>query len=202
MSKMTTLALGLITVTLALTSCSSMPKEIKVEDVKEETLYVRKDGSNQVAYVEDFSEQYLNVNELKGYIAAELSDYNKKYGDKAAELSGITLENGKVKAVLTFKNNGVFTDFNGKKGEDNVKFPGANEALTEFEGLKFAEVNSDDVEKTAKEVLTDEYNIAVINGSLLLQTGGKIKYYSGGNLEDEHHIRVDEGNEAVVVYSK
>ena len=51
-------------------------------------------------------------------------------------------------------------------------------------------------------MLSDEYNIAVVKGPVLFQTGDKIKYYSGGNLNDSHHIRVDEGNEAVVVYSK
>lgn len=58
------------------------------------------------------------------------------------------------------------------------------------------------MKKAANEALTEKYNIAVIEGSMLFQTGNKIKYYSGGTLIDEHHIRVDEGNKAVVVYSK
>ena len=41
MKKRTLLALGLVTATVALSSCNSMPKEIKAEDIKEETLYMR-----------------------------------------------------------------------------------------------------------------------------------------------------------------
>lgn len=203
MKKRAILALGFITVTLALSSCESLPKEIKAGDIKEETLYIRVDGSSQVAYVEDFKENYLNLGELKGYISSELNAYNKKYGEKAAELSDIELKNRQVRAVLTFKNADVYTAFNSKKGENNTKFPKMAEALAEFGELTFTEANNkEDIKKTAKEVLTDEDNIAVIDGSVLFQTGNKIKYYSGGSLIDIHHLRVDEGNEAVIVYSK
>ena len=203
MKKRTLLALGLVTATVALSSCNSMPKEIKAEDIKEETLYMRADGSGQVAYVEDFKEKYLNLEELKGYISSELSAYNKKYGEKAAVLSEIELKGDKVKVVLTFKNVEVYAAFNSKKGENNIKFPTAVEALSEFGELTFIETDSEgNIKKAADDVLTDKYNIAVIEGPMLFQTGNKIKYYSGGTLEDEHHIRVDEGNKAVVVYSK
>ena len=203
MKKRTLLALGLVTITVALSSCNSMPKEINVEDIKEETLYMRSDGSGQVAYVEDFKEKYLNLDELKGYISSELSAYNKKYGEKAAELSKIELNAGKVWAVLTFKSAEVYTAFNSKKGENNTKFPTVSEALSEFGELTFTEAGSEeDIKKAADEVFTDKYNITVIEGPMLFQTGNKIKYYSGGTLLDEHHIRVDEGGKAVVVYSK
>ena len=191
MKKRTLLALGLVTATVALSSCNSMPKEIKVEDIKEETLYMRSDGSGQVAYVEDFKEKYLKLDELKGYISSELSAYN------------IELKGGKVRVVLTFKSIEVYTAFNSKKGENNTKFPTVSEALSEFGELTFTEAGSEgNIKKAAAEVLTDKYNIAVIEGPMLFQTGNKIKYYSGGTPEDEHHIRVDEGNKAVVVYSK
>ena len=201
MRKNTFPVLGLISAALILTSCESMPKEIKVEDINEETLYMRADGSSQAAYVEDFNEKYFSVNELKGYISSELSAYNKKYGDKAAVLSEIELKDGKVKAVLTFKSAKIYEAFNSKKGEKNVKFPEKAKALSEFGKLSFTETDEGE-KKAADEVLTDEYNIAVVEGKVLFQTGKKIKYYSGGTLEDANHIRVDEGKRAVVVYSK
>lgn len=203
MKKNTLLAFGMVITTVLLSSCNGMPKEIKADEVKEETIYMRSDGSSQVAYVEDFNEKYLNLDELKGYISSELSSYNKKYGDKAAVLSEIELKSGKVKAVLTFKSSEIYEAFNSKKGENNARFIKADKALSEFGELSFTEVDSDAGEKKAAgEVLSDEYNIAVVKGPVLFQTGDKIKYYSGGNLNDSHHIRVDEGNEAVVVYSK
>lgn len=203
MKKKTLLALGLLTITAVLSSCNSMPKEIKLEDIKEETLYMRADGSSQIAYVEDFKEKYSNLEELKGYISSELNAYNKKYGEKAAELSEVELNGGQVRVVLTFKSTEIYTAFNSKKGENNTRFLTANEALSEFGELTFNEADSkEDVKKAANEALTEKYNIAVIEGSMLFQTGNKIKYYSGGTLIDEHHIRVDEGSQAVVVYAK
>ena len=198
MKKNTLLAFGMVITTVLLSSCNGMPKEIKADEVKEETIYMRSDGSSQVAYVEDFSEKYLNLDELKGYISSELSSYNKKYGDKAAVLSEIELKSGKVKAVLTFKSSEIYEAFNSKKGENNARFLKADKALSEFGEQSFTAGEK----KAADEVLSDEYNIAVVKGPVLFQTGDKIKYYSGGNLYDSHHIRVDEGNEAVVVYSK
>ena len=203
MKNKTLLALGLMAATLVLSSCESMPKEINLEEIKEETLYMRTDGSGQVAYVEDFKEKYLNLEELKSYILAELISYNKQYGDKVAELSNIELKDGRVKAVITFKNAETYAAFNNAKGENNAKFPKAGEALSEFGELVFNEADSkENIKKAADEVLTDKDNIAVIEGPMLFQTGSKIKYYSGGTLIDEHHIRVDEGSKAVVVYSK
>ena len=197
------LVLGMTVSAVMLSSCNSMPKEIKAVDIKGETLYMRADGSGQIAYVEDFKENYLNFEELKGYIAAELSSYNKKFGEKAAELSDIELNEGRIKVVLTFKNSKVYTAFNGNKGENNIKFPKAAEALTEFTDAVFEEADSgDNINKKAGDVLSDEYNIAVVEGFVNFQTENKIKYYSGGILLDSHHLRVDEGNKAVVVYSK
>ena len=192
MKKNTLLAFGMVITTVLLSSCNGMPKEIKADEVKEETIYMRSDGSSHVAYVEDFSEKYLNLDELKGYISSERSSYNE-----------IELKSGKVKAVLTFKSSEIYEAFNSKKGENNARFLKADKALSEFGELSFTEADSDAGEKkAADEVLSDEYNIAVVKGPVLFQTGDKIKYYSGGNLYDSHHIRVDEGNEAVVVYSK
>ena len=203
MKKKGLLALGLMTAVLALSSCDSMPKEIKLEDVKEEILYMRDDGSGQIAYVEDFKEDYLNLDELKGYINAELAAYNKQFGEKAAELSNIEVSAGKVRAVLTFKSADVYTAFNEKKGENNVRFLNSKEALTEFGEIAFDEADSkENVKRAADEVLTDDYNIAVVEGSMLFQSKNKIKYFAGGTLLDVHHIRVDEGCKAVVVYSK
>lgn len=195
--------LAIVAAVIVLSSCDSMPKEIKAGDVSAETLYMRADGSGQVAYVEDFTEKYFNIEELKGYIAAELISYNKRYGDKVAELSDIELKNGRITVVLTIKNAEVYADFNKVRGENNVKFPKAAEALTEFADAVFTEADSKEgMSKKASEVLSDEYNIAVVNGFLNFQTGKKIKYYYGGTLIDEHHFRVDEGKTAVVVYSK
>lgn len=203
MKKNTLLAFGMVITAVLLSSCNGMPKEIKADEVKEETIYMRSDGSSQVAYVEDFNEKYLNLDELKGYISSELSSYNKKYGDKAAVLSEIELKSGKVKAVLTFKSSEIYEAFNSKKGENNARFIKTDKALSEFGELSFIEVDSDaGKKKAAGEALSDEYNIAVVKGPVLFQTGDKIKYYSEGNLNDSHHIRVDEGKEAVVVYSK
>ncbi|MGP1613269.1 MAG: hypothetical protein ACTTG8_09310 [Catonella sp.] len=195
--------LAIAAAVIILSSCDSMPKEIKAGDVSVETLYMRADGSGQVAYVEDFTEKYFNIEELKGYIAAELISYNKQYGDKVIELSDIELKNSGVTAVLTFKDEKVYADFNKARGDNNVKFPKAAEALTEFADALFKEADSkEDINKKASEVLSDDYNIAVVNGFLNFQTGKKIKYYYGGTLIDTHHFRVDEGKTAVVVYSK
>ena len=139
MKKNTLLAFGMVITTVLLSSCNGMPKEIKADEVKEETIYMRSDGSSQVAYVEDFSEKYLNLDELKGYISSELSSYNKKYGDKAAVLSEIELKSGKVKAVLTFKSSEIYEAFNSKKGENNARFLKADKALSEFGELSFTE---------------------------------------------------------------
>lgn len=200
------LMLMLISTVFFTTACSDkLEKELKTENVNEETLYLREDGSVQVAYVEDFGESYYNLDELKTYIGSELNSFNKSFrGESAAVLSEISETGKKVKAVLTFKSAGVYMSFNETKGDRPFKLMYASEAAGEYGSSNFYDASSEEM-KTVKgnEVLgAGTGGVSVLEGPILLQSKAKIDYYTAGRLIDRQHLRLDEGETAVVVFSK
>ncbi len=195
------LSLVVLAAVLTLAGCERMPEEITADSIKEETLYLRADGSVQIAYVEDFTEKYYNTDELKGFIASELAAYNKAYGENAAVIGDISVSGGKVKAVLTFKNTAIYAEFNEKRGDKPVSFPSISKLKSEYGNTTFKSTK-DDGSKSGNEIITEELTAVVVEGPLLLQTEKKMRYYSAGNMADANHIKLDEGVKAVVLFSK
>ena len=52
--------------------------DLDVFSVSERSVYLKADGSLQVAYVEDFSENYYDKNSLKEYALAVADEYNEE----------------------------------------------------------------------------------------------------------------------------
>lgn len=188
---------------MILVSCGSkMPKELKTEDITENTLYIKADGSNQIAYTSDFREKYYNLDELKSFIFAELKEYNDKYGEETASLTDISEKDGKVKTVIIFKDSKAFLDFNKKKGDISLSFPSFSKIEKDFSSVDFISADGGESKKGKEAVDSDKDNAVLITGPILLKTEKKIKFYSTGKLIDKHNISLGEGEEALVVFAR
>lgn len=181
---------------------SKMPKELKAEEIQEETLYIKADGSNQVAYLESFEEDYYNVEELKAFMDKELKPYNEKYGENVVTISELELSGKNVVAVLNFLNNKAYAEFSKKLSNKPISYPTFNKIMQEYGDLDFNSVKEEGIQKGSKVINSDKHNVVVITGPILLMTEKKIQYYSAGKLVDENRLRLDEGDEAVVVFSR
>lgn len=179
-----------------------MPGDLKVGDIQEEIFYIKADGSNQVAYVESFEEDYYDVDELKEFIENELKPYNEKYGENAATVSGLELSGRKVVTVLNFLDNRAYEEFSKNESDKPISYPSFATIKKEYGDLNFNPVKEEGILK-GKDVIDEEnHNVVVVTGPILLMTEKKIAYYSAGKLVSEHRLRLDEGDKAVVVFSR
>lgn len=181
---------------------SAMPKELKVDKVTENSLYIKADGTAQVAYLSDFKESYYNAEELKSFIFNELQPYNEKYGEGSAEISELTEDGGVVKVILTFKDSKAFVDFSKHKSNTPIRYPSFAKISEEYGELVFQSASEEGAKKGIAAIDKENDNVLVVSGPVLLLTEKKIKYYSAGRLVDKHHIRLDDKDEAVVVFAR
>ena len=89
---------------VCLTSCGS--PEWTGEDVTATTIGINADGSVLEVVVEDFDEDYYDLDELKQLIESDITDYNKgkekDTGDAPIKLLEAVREDGKVRTRTTY----------------------------------------------------------------------------------------------------
>lgn len=197
-----TVLLLLMSLFFLLSACGKkMPKELKVESITENTMYIKADGTSQLAYISDFSEKYYNIEELKSYIFGELKDYNTKNED-AATIADIVERGEKAIAVLHFKESKVFLDFCTKKSSNPVSYPSFSKIKELYGDRDFNSSSDEGIKKGREAVNPDNDNVIVVKGPILLQTEKRIKYYTTGKLLDENHLKLEGEDEAVVVFER
>lgn len=186
-----------------LSACKGgMPKHLKANKITEDTLYIKADGSNQIAYISDFKEKYYNIEELKSYIFSELKDINHAFGEDTAIISDMDEANGKVKVVITFQNSKAFLEFSKKKSNHHVSFPSYSKMREEFGETAFLSASGEGQKKGSQVIDSKKDNAVRISGPILLMTERDIKYYNSGKLIDNHHIQLGNGEEALVVFER
>ena len=180
-------------------ACSEeVPEALTVDNASETSMYLRTDGSLSVAYVEEFTENYYSGAGLSEY-ASELADYYNKLNGTDIKVDGVKAAGGKATLLMSFDNADAFTGFD--EGDSFLVNSYDKEAAqTEFNDLSFISARKSKVVGTGSDVIKKGQAIAEVNGACLVQTEGKILYYSEGELIDNYHIRVFDGENAVIIY--
>lgn len=202
MRKCKAIIAGLIS-TVLFAGCAKMPESLDAASVKEQTAYIREDGSLQIAYSEDFNEPYYSIDGLKEFIKEECRDYNDEKGDEVVSLSSITLSDKKAKAVLTFKDDKAYEDFSLRAEGSDIKIYSPEESKECFD-LSFYKYKGkkDETVKGSEVIDSTKMEIIEANGPLVLETYGKLRYYTAGSPTDSHRISIAENESAVVVINK
>lgn len=192
-----------IVLMFSLSACGSkMPKELKAEEMTEDTLYIKADGSNQIAYVSDFKEKYYSADELKLFMESQMKGINAKYGEGVATVSDISEEGGKIKAVLNFTDNKAYAEFSKDKSEKPISYPSFSKILEEYGNTAFHSASDEGTLKGSEAINKEKDNVVIVTGPLLLKVEKEIRYYSAGELKDSHHLHISDGEEAVVVFGR
>ncbi|MBP5304536.1 MAG: hypothetical protein J6Z02_01680 [Lachnospiraceae bacterium] len=177
--------------------------DLDVFSVSERSVYLKADGSLQVAYVEDFSENYYDKNSLKEYALAVADEYNEEntYGD--ALIGGVSVKDNKAVLIMNFASVKAYAGFAGAYETDPViEVFDEGEAHMAYDDESFMPVKRSKKSKKGSEAITGGVNVASISGQAEVQTSGKILYYTDGELIDDNHIKVFDGADAVIIYKK
>ena len=108
MRKTLTLIFMIVCLTVALVGCGGDP------EVTETTIEVRKNGSVIHTIVEEFSEEYYDLEELMSVIQESCDAYNDSAGRKAVSVGDVEVTDGVLTAVMTYASVSDYASFNGQ----------------------------------------------------------------------------------------
>lgn len=186
---------------LSVTGCKGRLETLKVSEVKEETVLLRRDGSVQSGAYETFDKSYYKEDELKSFMKAEIEEYNQEHGEDKVKLTKLKIaDNGSkqvAKAIVTYQDVETFSQMNNIEAaqytmeqavEANV-FP--EELTVAADGSR---VGQDEVVKNK------DYKVLVIQikGDVLLPD--TVKYYKNAMLLSSNKVEATGEELAVIVY--
>nr|MBQ8252218.1 hypothetical protein [Lachnospiraceae bacterium] len=166
------------------------------------TVSFAKDGEVTEIIVEDFSQPYYDMEELKTDIQAEISQYNANAGaEDAVELGDVELTDENVICVeMNFKSSEDYKAFNEKE-----LFWGtvADAYSAGYEFTSMRDAGQEGVVLSAKDVLEKgDMHIVILEEAQQVVVPGKIAYISDGIsvIEDGRAVNLNEGQTAFILY--
>lgn len=110
--KKYTFAATLLLIVLTVAGCSKKEINITAEDITANTLLMKRNGTLQVAIVEDFSKEYYKLSELEEFVKKEINSYNQTAGSDAVTIEDLSLKNGKAVMLLGYSGMAHYSAFN------------------------------------------------------------------------------------------
>ena len=166
------------------------------------TVSFEKNGEITETIVEDFSQPYYDVEELKGDITTKISEYNAKAGDaEAVTLGDVELNEEKTVFVdMHFKSATDYKAFN-----DKELFWGtvADAYGAGYEFTSMRDVAQEGVVLSASDVLEKgDMHMVILEEAQQVIVPGKICYISDGIslIEEKRAISLNEGQIAFIIY--
>ncbi|WP_026669284.1 hypothetical protein [Butyrivibrio sp. AE3006] len=152
-------------------------KGADVSKLDKSSILVNKDGTVESTVIEDFTESYYDVNELKSMAENEVNAFVVANGEGTAELKSLESKDGKVKMVIDFADSRDYAVFN----SETFSYMTVSEAILtgqiNVNSLIDSDGNPIDSEKAA--ALSDEH--VVITGSkFVVAVPYKIQYMTSG----------------------
>jgi len=99
---------GILILLVVLSGCGSY----NAARSKVTTISVNRSGVIVNAIIEDFSQSYYDVTELKKTVDSEINDYNSAKGDDLIKLKKLAQDGNQVRVIMTFHSAEDFADFN------------------------------------------------------------------------------------------
>ena len=104
MKKMNLFLLTVLGAALLLSGCGS-----KAEEEETTTLELKKNGEIVQSIIEDFSESYYDLDELKSTTESMIAGYNESAGSDNIKLQSAEVTDGVVHLVMTFRKSEDYT---------------------------------------------------------------------------------------------
>ena len=95
---------------LGMTACGT--EDASVEENLMNSISIEKDGSIKSIIVEDFTESYYSVEDLKNMIQDTITDYRKQDPDSEITLETCEMVDQKVKVVLKYNSADTYSGYN------------------------------------------------------------------------------------------
>lgn len=195
--KIKVFATILLLIVLAATGCSKKEINITAEDITTNTMLVKRNGTLQVAIVEEFEKQYYKLGELEEFVKKEINAYNQTAGSEAVTIEELSMKNGKAVMLLGYTGMVHYTAFNKvtaayySADTKDVALELPNQFVSAKNGTKVDQAAALKNGKNRVLVVYEPYDIIV---------DGKVKYYSGNATMNEEVVKSSADGATVVIY--
>lgn len=196
--KKTIFSTILLLLILVMVGCSK--KEIhltKEDDITANTFLIKRNGSLQVAIVENFEKNYYNLGELNEFVSKEIDVYNSKAGEDSVTIEDLSIKNGRAVMLLNYTGMEHYATFNNAiaayfgTSTENIALTLPDHYLTR-KGSKVDRATAFDNSKHRVLVVYEPFDIII---------DGDIKYYSeNATLQENNKIQSSGDGATVVIY--
>ncbi len=196
------LIMGLcLCIMISSTGCKGKDRSLKLDEIKNETVLLRVDGSVQSGSCETFDEVYYDKDDLKKFMKTSVEQFNKEQGKDCVKLNTLKfVENGKkqfAKAIVTYDNISCYSKMNNMEAK-SYSMEEAKEAGILPDELTFA-VDGSRVTKD-KVTQNSEYKVLVIQFEGTLIFPDAVKYYKDAMLLAPNEMETTGEEQSVIVY--
>lgn len=190
-----------------LSGCAGRGSSTSTFSPEQSSIFVARDGSISSALVETYTNDYYDQEELRASIEASVADFSAELGRTPVTLSSCTLGNGRAIALFEYESGADLCAF-GKATEDEVNILETLEFTTVEKG-QMADGMSNVEWKKAKdgsavsaETVTKKgaVHLVYLDGNAMVQTEGKIQFYSGNVSLKDGFTAVVSGGQAYLAF--
>ncbi|MFR4439531.1 MAG: hypothetical protein ACLT46_06735 [Hungatella sp.] len=174
--------------------------------LEQSSVFVTREGGLSSAMVETCDKDYYDGQELQAFIEEAVAVYNAANQDGAVALESCTMEEGKAVAVFDYADGTALLNFLKEHGDSSLQLTNL-EVMTVSDGLVAGKVSdgtwiqAKDGSGVSLDTVTKKgnLNLVAVEGTGVIQTEGKIQYYSGNvTLQDGFTAAVSEGKAYIV----
>lgn len=176
--------------TAGLTGCGSSDSP-----VTETTIEVKKNGGIVHTIIEDFSEDYYDLNTLQGTIQSACDSYNATAGEGSVTVGEASEEEGVLTVAMTYRDSSAYAGFNRQ-----AMFAGTvKDAYNAGYDLNVTLISAQNEGETigkAELLGMGEKHIVILREAVDVRVWGKILYYSEDvvQTQDARTVTVTDGN--------
>lgn len=185
------LAIFLLTASL-LTGCGN-----PINKMKENTVYINKDGEVESLSIESFDKDYYSQEELKQFIDKEVTAQQEERGDGSISLKDFEVKEKEASLKMVYssaEDYEAFTDTELEQGDYTKDVLEEGETLVDAKTEKEVEELPEEVEGLKYVKIQDPEDIQVL-------LDGTILYYSNkAEFLEEHLIKIPAGETCVILY--
>lgn len=171
------------------------------------SVFVTRDGTFSSALVETYEKDYYDGQELQDFIEEAVAVYNAAHQEGDVTLASCTMEEGKAVAVFDYASGEALQNFSSENADASLQLSSV-EMMSVSDGLVAGKVSdgtwiqAKDGSGVSLDTVTKKgsLNLVAAEGTAVIQTEGKIQYYSGNvTLQDEFTAAIS-GGKAYLVF--
>ncbi len=178
--------------------CKKKDRIITAEEVKNNTVLVKNDGTVQAATVEVFDKNYYNLDELNNFVTNQINKYNQENGSGSIIMDSLTLNEGNAIMILSYAGLAHYNAFN----KVETAFTTTAEAKSSKLELPQVYLSAKDGAYASPDVAlkNSKYQVLVLNEKTNVMIDGTIKFFTNGKMNGKSNFETGSEEQSVIIY--